>query len=657
MLLYNIGNSAIRANQTALQTISNNIANADREGYHRQRVDLVDRTPLRSGSLLLGTGVEVQGITRVVDTATDQAMTLNLSLSGRAGVQLEALQSIEALFNPISGGLQSSVSELFDRAETLAASPTNTAYRQELLSSAQKVAQQVTALNQGLDQLQNQIGEKLRETVGQINTLVEQIGTIERQIRVVEATGGTAPTLLDQRDLLVQKLGELVDLSPASLSNPNSALVAAGGWLVVVEQAQKLSVASNPDGTYSIRIGNSSTPIQPASGKLAGLLEVSQQMIPAARDAVQEWTSALISGVNSLQATGLSSSGPTSLISTTVGNVKQNVPLSQSGSLLPVSSGELAVTITNSATGNRETIRIPVDPTTDSLQDVVARLEAIPHLRASLSSQGQLVIASEPGYQFDFAGRPSSQVDTTNVSGTSTPAVSGSFSGESNAHWTVTANMSGQVGVTDGLKLIVTDSLTGQTVKELNVGAGYPVNQSLEIAGGLSLSLGSGTLLAGDHFDLAAISDPDSGGFLAAFGIGGLFQTTDLRTLTVNQEMVRNPGLLATGRTGTAGDGSQMSQLVALREARILANGTETIEGRLATLTSNIGVDVNQQASVVEHLQSQYEQLRNRQDSVSGVDPNEELLAMLQFQRSFQANARFLSSVNSALDDLLGLLR
>ncbi len=657
MLLYNIGNAAIRANQLALQTVSNNIANADTEGYRRQRVDLVENKPLRQGSLFVGTGVEVQGISRVVDTATDQAITLNLSLASRAQVQLESLQSIEALLTPNSGSLQNSVTEFFDRAEMLAGSPTDSARQLELVSAAKKVAQQITTYHQGLDQLQRQTGEKIQEAVNQVNTLVEQIGSLERQIKTVEASGGSAPTLLNERDLLVQRLGQLVDLSPASLSDPDGTLVAAGGWLVVIEQASRLSVRTNSDGTHSVLIGNSETPIQPVSGKLAGLLETSQQMVPSARKLMQEWASVFVSGVNSVQATGLSAAGPTSLMSTNVGNVDSAVPLANSNSLLPIGEGELTITMTNVATGERETKTISISPTTDSLQDVIAQLDAIPHLRASLSANGQLVIAAEPGHLFDFAGRPSSHVDTSSITGTATPSVGGVYNGSANANWTLTASSNGQIGVTSGLKLIVTDSLTGQVFKELNVGAGYPIGQPLGIADGFSITMGNGSLVAGDSFDVTGISDPDSAGFLAAFGIGGLFQTTDLRTLTVNQQVASNPKLIATGRTGELGDASRMNQLVALRDARILANGTETIEGRLATLTSNIGVDVNQQTSVVEHLQAQYEQLRNRQDSVSGVDPNEELLAMLQFQRSFQANARFLSSVNSALDDLLGLLR
>ncbi len=657
MLIYNIGNSAIRANQAALQTVANNIANADTAGYHRQRATLTESLPLRQGSLMLGTGVKVQGITRVVDSAADRAITLNQSLLSRAQVQLESLQSIERLLNPNAGSLQAVVTQFFDDAERLAGAPTESSLQSAFIGTAQNVAHQITSLNQNLDHLQKETGSQIRETVSRINSLVQNISKIETQIKTVKATGATSPSLEDQRDLWVTELGSLVDLSPASLSQEDSPLIAAGGWLVVVEGAAPLTVKERIDGTFDVFVGNSTTPIQPVSGKLAGLLETSQQMVPATRAVLQEWTSVFLSGVNSVQATGLGLNGPTSRMTTFLGAVNTNVPLSASGSLLPLGPGGLTISVTNADTGEIETTTIAISPDSDSLQDIVTRLNNVPNFRANLSSTGQLILAAEPGYLFDFAGRPGSSIDTTGFSGTAVPHVLGNYYGSANASWTVTAVGSGQIGATAGLKLLVRDNATGQTVQELNVGPGYQVGQPIEIENGVFLTLSHGTLVAGDEFTLNAVSDPDSAGFLAAFGIGGLFQTTDLRNLQVNSDIVADPTRIAIGRTGNLSDTSQLNQLVILRDARILGNGTETLEGRLATITSNIGVDVNQQTSVVNQLKSQHQQLRDRQDSISGVDPNEELLSMLQFQRSFQANARYLSSVNSVLDDLLGLLR
>ena len=73
-----IGVSAIRAAQVGLSTTANNIANASTEGFHRQRVELVDRHAIRTGGNWIGTGVEVAQITRLHDVAVEQAITSSL---------------------------------------------------------------------------------------------------------------------------------------------------------------------------------------------------------------------------------------------------------------------------------------------------------------------------------------------------------------------------------------------------------------------------------------------------------------------------------------------------------------------------------------------------------------------------------------------------
>jgi flagellar hook-associated protein 1 FlgK len=203
----------------------------------------------------------------------------------------------------------------------------------------------------------------------------------------------------------------------------------------------------------------------------------------------------------------------------------------------------------------------------------------------------------------------------------------------------------------------VTNSDTGEIIGVVDVGQGYAANTPIEIADGISIRFSSGTFATGDKFQLAAVSSPDTAGILNALGIGGIFKTKDFTSVTIDPAFLKHPELVAASITGNPSDAGQLSRLAEFRAARLLSSGTETLEDRLATITSNSGVDVNATNATMTQLQSQNQQLRDQQDSASGVDPNEELLAMLQFQRAFQANARFISSVNTALDDLLGLVR
>lgn len=657
MLVYNIGISAIRANQVELQTISNNIANANTEGYHRQRVNLAEANPVNVGGFQFGAGVTVSSVQRLRSALFDNSLTLNRSQSSAAQTSLEALQTIETLFTPGTGSLHARVTEFFNKVEQLAAQPTEEILRREVISAADAVGREITSLNTNLDRAKNQAASDLTAAVVRVNELTGQISQLNAQIRTVRTSGTEPLTMLDQRDQLINELAGLVDVSPASLADEQSPLIAAAGWLVIAEQPPQLSVSRADDGTLQIFSGAGQGPVIPVGGKIAGLLQAHNETLPAVQDSLREWTSALVSGVDTVQATGLGLNGPSASFVSSRSVSNAAIPLAQASALFPVTDGELYVSVTSTATGVRQTHRIAIDVSSDSLNDVLADIDALAGVSASLNpATGKVRIAGDAGFAVDFAGRPSSTIDAAGITGTARPQAGGLFTGSANSTWTASVVGSGEVGVTSGLKLRVTDSATGDLLAEVNIGSGYQANQPLAIAQGLTVSLGPGTLAAGDTFSLQAIADSDSTGILTTLGLGGLFNTPDLRSVSVREEFLRQPELLAASRTGSPGDASHLSRLLELRDARLLGSGTETIEERLGTLTGTIGLAVTSRQAEAEQLQSQYEQLRSQQDAVSGVDPNEELLLMLEVQRSFQANARFLASVTETLDELLNLL-
>lgn len=656
MLSYNIGLSAIRANQQALQTISNNIANASTEGYHRQRANLTPTAPYLIDGKQFGTGVQVASIERLRNASVANSLTLNNSQRSAAQTELAALEQIERLLSPSSGSLHTRLTDFFNGIEKLAANPAEDIQRREVLAAAQGIAGELSTIHAGLDRLQSDLSQQAREVVGRINQLASDLADVNTSIRTAQAAGAQPATLLDHRDRLINELASLVDISPETLANEQSPLVAAGGWLVLNEAPQSLSLIQGADGGLELRLGTSLGPVIPVSGELAALLTAVNETMPDARQSLLDWTGAFVGMVDTVQATGLGLSGPFTQLTGSRSLNSLTAPLKNAGLVLPVSSGSLYVTLTNSATGARETTRIDIDPRVDSLQDVLNRLDAIGHLQAGVDGAGRVQLVADSGWAFDFAGRLDPTVDLSGVTGTAAPTLTGSFTGPGNADWTVTVIGSGEVGVTDGLKFRITDS-SGALVKELNVGQGAAAWQPIEIAKGVSITLSPGTLAAGDTFSIQLVSEPDTSGILAALGVNSFFETNDLRTISVSNALLSDPGRLSASRTGAAGDAGQLARLIAKREQPLAALGQDTIEGRLASLTARSGLAVTQRRTALTQLGAQYDQLRNQQDALSGVDPNEELLLMLEFQRAFQANAKFLSTVNEMLDEILSLVR
>jgi len=126
--------------------------------------------------------------------------------------------------------------------------------------------------------------------------------------------------------------------------------------------------------------------------------------------------------------------------------------------------------------------------------------------------------------------------------------------------------------------------------------------------------------------------------------------------ITVNAAVVADPNLVAAGGVvGAPGDNQQARALAALRDARVLAGNTATLGDGWGSLLYRVGSDA-QSARLEESTRSEIvRQVQNVRDSVSGVSLDEEAMLMLKFQRAYEANARFFSAVDEAIQVLLGL--
>jgi flagellar hook-associated protein FlgK len=150
---------------------------------------------------------------------------------------------------------------------------------------------------------------------------------------------------------------------------------------------------------------------------------------------------------------------------------------------------------------------------------------------------------------------------------------------------------------------------------------------------------------------------PDETGLLASLGLQSFFSGNSLKDLSVNPDLQASPAQLAASRTGGYSDGQQLDRIIALRSEPVFSNSGESIEERLASITGQSGSLVSSKQQELGQRDVRQQQLESSRDELSGVDPNEELLQMLQYQRAFQAASRFVTSIDNTLNELLNLVK
>jgi flagellar hook-associated protein 1 FlgK len=217
--------SGLIAEQTALDTTGNNIANANTEGYSRETALLEPNEPLTIPAISsqtgrgaqLGTGVTVATITRIRNTYLDaQYRTQNSALSA-ASTESEVLTQAQAAFNePSTAGIASQMSNFWTAWNTLAGAPGNEAAQEAVVAAGKQLTSVFKQLSAQLATISSQAGEQynaLTGPLGEVENCANQIAQLNGQIKLSEEAGQPPNAMLDRRDELLDKLSSLANIT------------------------------------------------------------------------------------------------------------------------------------------------------------------------------------------------------------------------------------------------------------------------------------------------------------------------------------------------------------------------------------------------------------------------------------------------------------
>lgn len=218
---FNIGKRGLFAQQKSIDVTSHNIANANTEGYSRQRATLETTTPFGMPSMdsqigpgQIGTGVDVSCIQRIRDGFMDYQIRREKSTLGQYEARDKYLSEIESIFNePSDNGLSNLIGKFFNAWDQLSKQPES--------SNARTVAaQQSAALGDELNHTYNQLmsvktnaQESIKQAVFDLNGMLDRLDKLNQQIISVKVSGMEPNDLMDQRDLLLDQLSEKFNIN------------------------------------------------------------------------------------------------------------------------------------------------------------------------------------------------------------------------------------------------------------------------------------------------------------------------------------------------------------------------------------------------------------------------------------------------------------
>ena len=216
-----LGKRSLFAHQQSIQTAGHNISNSSTEGYTRQRVQLDSYEPLYRPDLSraetpgqIGQGVAVSSITRLRDELLDQRIVAQTDKQGYWETRDSYIYMLEQLYNePEDTSVRTRLDQFWDSWQELSVYPESTAARSAVATRAKTLTDAVHHQYRGLQGIRDMINGDIEARVKQVNSFTRQIAALNEEIVKVKAMGDNPNDLMDKRDVLTEKLADLISIS------------------------------------------------------------------------------------------------------------------------------------------------------------------------------------------------------------------------------------------------------------------------------------------------------------------------------------------------------------------------------------------------------------------------------------------------------------
>ncbi len=646
MSIFQIGVSGLNAAQAGLLVTSHNITNANRDGYHRQAAITTTQVPTQTGAGFFGQGVAVDTVRRAYSQFLDSALLQAETQASYLDTYGAQIRQIDNMLADPNAGLSPSLQAFFSGVQDVASNPSSVPSRQQLISLTQGLVARFQSFDARLTEMRTGVNRQLSEIAAEINTLAGEIASVNDQIVRLQADPNKQPNdLLDQRGALLADLNKLVRVSTVGLSDGSiNVFIGNGQTLVLGTRSFQLSAgasAENPQdyGLFYVsganRIPLASNSLQ--GGALGGLFDFREQSLDAAQNQLGLVATLLAQTFNDQHELGMDLDG-------NLGGAFFDVPLANVVAN-QANTGSAVLSATNADVGalTGSDYRIQFD----SGSWTVTRL----------SDRDRTTYASLPqtvdGVEISIAAGAVSDGDSFLIQPTRNGArdIQGLISDTA------------RVAAAAPIRTAADIDNTGKAV----ISAGRVVdtaNAAFASAGALTppvlIRFTSAT-----QFSIYDNTDPASPALIEG-GIAydplvqnDVFPTTGAVDYGYR---IALSGAAATGDAFTVGyntsgvaDNRNALLLAGLQTVNTVGNGTANYQSAYTQLVSQVGNRARQIDVQSKAQDALVTQTREAQQSLSGVNLDEEAANLIRFQQAYQASGKVLQIANSLFASILEL--
>lgn len=610
---------ALAAQSASLNTVGHNISNLNTEGFSRQRVDLKTMVPLYIPGTRpevpgqIGQGVEQSQIIRYRDLQVDMQIFMQGHKEGYWNTRNEYISRMESMYAEVGdASLRNLLDRYWESWQEVSINPESGAARVQLLERADTLTNAIQDRYSRLVEARNMLDTEVIHTTELINEYTTNIADLNHKIYQAETLGDNPNDWLDQRDMFVEKLSALINIT-IDTSDPNEYLVHTNGKVLVQGNlSRNLFIDNSADevGTHIVRWEDTGEELDYTGGKISALVDLRNKDLRGEIQQLNKFAILLTDGTNNLHRQGYTLSGQAGedffVETPAVINAQGNLDLDQDGifdeSRIFRLTGTHKMTL-NSNIGisgemtfqggqGEETVTVSYNPN-DTVKDVIDRINySGAEVTVGIDANDKLTIRANTSQDLN---NPDFVIRTLQDTG------------EFLAGYTGILTAPGAEGAFNWRQ--------GDAVNALTADASYGVSPFLAPAGSIS----------------------------------------------INPNIRLQPQNIAASRLGQdgvvdMGDGGIALQIAQIRTGDVGFGNNKSFDDFLSETVASIATR-GQEAEINVKTQTVImDQLRAKRSEVSGVNLDEELQDMIKFQTAYGAAAKFLSNLNENFDALLNMV-
>lgn len=661
--IYSIGVSAMQVSQLGLATTSHNIANANTDGYSRQRILQASNVGVATGAGYVGQGAHVTTIERLYSSLiTTQVNSAQSKVSSLESYSTE-LTSLNNLLSDSDSGLASALKSFFTGVQQVSSDPSSLTTRQTLVSSAQAMTSRFQSLSTLVDDQYKAINTQIQGYVSSVNSYSQQIASLNKEIVVAESANSQPPNdLYDQRDQLVADLNELIGASTTTNTDGSFNVFFGNGQpLVTGTQVTKLvAMTSSSDPTrVTVGVETSGDPMElPESvitgGSLSGVMEYRSEVLDDTAKRLGQIAVSLAYTFNAQHALGQDLQGNIGDDVASFFTISEPTVISNN-TTAPTISVDIAVEASSDGTFYTSLTASDYKLAYDGTNLTLTRLSDNKKVgeAATLADLNDQIKASEG---FILNGSDVFDSADTGASYLIKPTSNAASSIAVNA--TIAADVR-QIAAAAPIRTAATSSNSGNaTISAGSVSTGYsaPAANSQFVftysdsnPGALSVAVVVKDPVTG------TVTSSTPGSPASVSFTSGQSITYDGISFTVSGTPADNDSFVVQPNTNGVSDNRNMLLLGKLQTGKTMAGNTASYSTVYAQLVSDAGNKGAEAQTILAAQTTLLSEAQDSRDSLSGVNLDEEAANLLKYQQAYQAAAKMLQIASEMFDAVLNI--